>query len=264
LVRSVYVDSSGLPLLSFGSHRIDQTSPLEKRWGGWYVSGTHGRQTHLGNLVVRGAKSPEEIDNQTGQNVTGLADRVNLAVYPSKHSDLAALMVLEHQVEAHNLITRLNFQTRQALHQEAELNRELGESKAHRWDSTTTRIKSAGEALVKYLLCSGETELKGEIRGTSTFADEFQRLGPRDPQGRSLRDLDLNRRLFKYPCSYLIYSEAFDALPAEAKTYVYGRLWDVLGGKDQGPDFAHLSAQDRRAILEILRATKSGLPAEWK
>jgi hypothetical protein len=263
LVRSVYVDPSGLPLLSFGSHRIDQTSPLEKRWGGWYVSGTHGRQTHLGNLVVRGAKSPEEIDNQTGQNVTELADRVNLAVYPSKHSDLAALMVLEHQVEAHNLITRLSFQTRQALHQQAELNRELGESKDHRWESTTTRIKSAGEALVKYMLFCGEAELKGEIRGTSTFANEFQRLGPHDPQGRSLRELDLKRRLLKYPCSYLIYSTAFDALPGEARTYVYRRLWDVLSGKDRGPDFAHLSAEDRRAVVEILKATKADLPPEW-
>jgi hypothetical protein len=106
LVRSVFTDSSGLPVLSLGSHRIDHSSPLEKRWGGWYVSGTHGRQTHLGNLIVRGAKSPDEIDNQAGQNVIDLADRVNLDVYLGKHSDLVALMVLEHQVEAHNLITR--------------------------------------------------------------------------------------------------------------------------------------------------------------
>jgi hypothetical protein len=264
LVRSVYVDSGGLPILSLGSHRIDHTSPLEKRWGGWYVSGTHGRQSHLGNLVVRGAKSPDEIDNQAGQNVTDLADRLNLGVYPSKHSDLVALMVLEHQVEAHNLITRANFETRQALHQQAELNRELGEPQNHRWDSTATRIKAAGETLVKYLLFCDEAELKEEIRGTSSFASDFQRLGPHDSLGHSLRALDLKRRLFKYPCSYLIYSAAFEALPSEVKQYVYQRLWDVLSGKENRPEFAHLSADDRKALVDILRATKKDLPSYWQ
>ena len=264
LVRSVFVDASGLPMLSMGSHRIDHTTPLEKRWGGWYVTGTHGRQTHLGNLILRGGKSPDEVDNQAGQNVTDLAERANLDVYPAKHSDLVALMVLEHQVEAHNLITRANFQTRQALHQQAELNRELGEPATHRWASTDARIKSAGDALVKYLLFGGETELKEEIRGTSSFAEDFQKLGPRDSQGRSLRELDLKRRLFKYPCSYLVYSPSFDSLPGDMKNYVYQRLWDVLNGKDQSSDFAHLSAGDRHAIIEILKATKSGLGARWK
>jgi hypothetical protein len=173
-------------------------------------------------------------------------------------------MVLEHQVEAHNLITRANFQTRQALHQQAEMNRELGEPATHRWDSTATRIKAAAEPLVKYLLFCDEARLSDPIRGTSSFAEDFQKSGPRDSQGRSLRELDLKTRIFKYPCSYLIYSPAFDALPDEAKTYVYQRLWDVLNEKEKRPEFAHLSADDRRAIIDILRATKSDLPSFWR
>jgi hypothetical protein len=173
-------------------------------------------------------------------------------------------MVLEHQVEAHNLLTRASFQTRQALHQESALNRELKMAPDHRWESTTRRIRSAGEPLVKYLLFGGEAELKGQVRGTSGFTAEFARRGPRDPRGRSLRDFDLQRRLFKYPCSYLIYSPSFAALPKEVKDYVLQRMWEVLSGQDTGKDFAHLSAADRRAVREILVATLPGLPECWK
>jgi hypothetical protein len=61
----------------------------------------------------------------------------------------------------------------------------------------------------------------------------------------------------------LIYSTAFGALPPEMKEYVYGRLFDVLSGKDTSEDFVHLKATDRQNILEILRATKTDLPKTW-
>ena len=80
----------------------------------------------------------------------------------------------------------------------------------------------------------------------------------------ALRDLNLTHRLFRYPCSYLIDTAAFDGLPGPVKDYVLRRLWEVLSGKDTGADFAHLSAADRRAILKILRDTKPGLPDYWQ
>ncbi len=263
LVRSVYVDAGGLPVLSMGTQRVDDSSPIEKRWGGWYVTGTHGKQLHLGNLVIKSTRQTEPVDNTSGQNVTELDSRFKTSAYLSPHSDLVALMVLEHQAEAHNLLTRANFQTREALHAEAGLNRDLKEPPAHRWESTTTRIKHASEALVKYLLFCGEAPITSKLQGTTTFADEFSQRGPRDSKGRSLRDFDLERRLFKYPCSYLIYSRSFDALPAEAKDVVLRRMWEVLSGADRSREFEHLSDDDRTAILEILRETKPGLPAEW-
>lgn len=263
-IRSVYVDSVGFPVLAMGTHRIDHSSPLSKRWGGWYVTGTHGEQEHLGNLIVSGKQEREPVNNAAGQNVTDLNSRFKTSAYLSAHSDLIALMVLEHQTEAHNLLTRASFQTREALHSEDRLNKELGEPEGHRWESTTTRIKSSCEALVKYLLFSDEAPLTGRLQGTSSFAEDFNQRGPRDMQGRSLRDFDLTQRLFKYPCSYLIYSKAFDELPGEAKSLVYRRLWDVLSGADQTKPFAHLSAADRAAIREILLATKPGLPDYWK
>ena len=263
LVRSVYTDRSGYPVLSMGTHRIDHSTPIEKRWGGWYVTGTHGGQNHLGNLLVSNTQQREPVDNAAGQNVTSLETRFDTAPYLSPNSDLIALMVLEHQSEAHNLLTRANFQTREALYAETRLNKDLGEPEGHRWESTNTRIRNACESLVKYLLFSEETKLTAKLEGTTCFASEFTQRGPRDPQGRSLRDFDLEHRLFRYPCSYLIYSRSFDALPTEAKDTVLRRMWEVLSGKDNSHEFAHLSPADRRAILEILRATKPGLPEHW-
>jgi hypothetical protein len=264
LVRSVFVDASGLPVLSMGSHRTDQSSPIRQRWGGWYVTGTHGEQTHLGNLIVRGKQEPEKIDNALGQNLTSLEKFFDTQNYLTPHSDIVALMVLEHQVEGHNRITRAGFQCRTALHQQQQLNKELGKPDDYLWDSTKSRIRSASEELVRYLLYCEEASLTAPVKGTSNFAEEFQARGPRDPQGRSLRDFDLTRRMFKFPCSYLVYTEAFDALPQPVKDHVWQRIWEVVTDQETSSAFAHLSADDRRALREILVATKKDLPDYWR
>jgi hypothetical protein len=265
LVRSVYPDSTGNPILRYGTHRIDQTSPLKERWGGWYVTGTAGKQTHLGNLIAdEKNRDPDQIDNSAGQNLTDLSKRIRTSAYLTGHSDIVALMVLEHQTEMHNLIGRAALLTRCALYEQTALNKELGKPLDERWDSVTSRIKHAGDYLVKYMLMSGEVELTEKVEGTSEFARDFSKHGPRDKKGRSLRDLDLKRRLFTYPCSYLIYSAAFDGLPDPVKDHVLLRLWEVLTGKDTGKDFAHLNADDRSAILEILVETKPSLPPYWR
>ena len=264
VVRSVLTDAGGLPILSAGTYRIDHTSPLEKRWGGWYVTGTHGEQKHLGNLIIRGRTEPEVIDNSAGHNNLSLEGRFDTSHYLSPHSDIVALMVLEHQTGAHNYLTRASFLTRQAMHYQQALNREMGAPADQVWDSTKSRIKSACEPLVEYLLFSDEAPLTAKVEGTSAFAAEFAERGPRDKQGRSLRDLDLERRLFKYPCSYLVYSPSFAALPTEARDYVFRRMWEVLTGKDTSEKFAHLSPADREAVLAILRGTLPDLPEYWR
>jgi hypothetical protein len=124
-------------------------------------------------------------------------------------------------------------------------------------------LERAAAELVDYMLFVDESPLPGPITGPTTFASTFSARGPRDQQGRSLRELDLGKRLLKYPCSYLIYSEPFDSLPATAKSAVYQRLWDVLSGKDADQRYAVLSSADRTAIVEILRDTKKDLPTYW-
>ena len=264
VVRSVYPDREGHPILAGGSFRTDHASPLKERWGGWYVTGTHGKQTHLGNLILPKRTVPEDLTNDTGENVTDLKGRIDTGMYLSPHSDIVALMVLEHQAEMHNRITMANYQTRLA-HRDADVINEMDNvPKGRLTESTSRRVDSAAEQLVKYLLFADETRLTDPVKGTSGFAEEFAQRGPFDRRGRSLREFDLNTRLFKYPCSYLIYSSAFDGLPASVKERTYRRLWDVLNGKESGKDFAHLNPADRQVIKEILIDTKQDLPEYWR
>ncbi|MFO0964015.1 MAG: hypothetical protein U0793_00315 [Gemmataceae bacterium] len=258
LVRSLFPDRTGNPILSLGSTRVDHTTPFEDRWGGWYVTGTHGKQVHRGNRFLTGHPTDPPRDNPEGVNVTDLKFRFTVANYLTPHSDLVALMVLEHQVEGHNRIARAGLETRVALHQQAEFDRILDRKTEGLSDSTARRIQSACEPLVRYLLFSGEAKLSEPIVGTSSFAADFAARGPKDAKGRSLRDFDLKTRLFKHPCSYLIHSEAFRGLPAEAKDYVLSRIEEVLTEQDRSGHFDHLSTADRQAIREILLATGFG------
>lgn len=264
LVRSLYVDAGGQPMLSAGSRMVDHTTPIEHRWGGWYVTGTHGAQKHMGNLVIRERDVQEPVDNSAGHNVVDIQYRINPDRYLTPHSDIVALMILEHQALVHNRIAKASFDTRQALAYDEMLNKTLENPAGTQLESTTRRIKSTGDRVVDAMLLVNEAPLREPLSGTSGYAEVFASTGPRDSKGRSLRDLDMATRMFKHPCSFLIYTDAFDSLPQPSRAYVLQRMWDVLTGKDASEKFAHLSADDRLAILEILRETKSNLPDYWK
>ena len=70
--------------------------------------------------------------------------------------------------------------------------------------------------------------------------------------------------MLRYPCSYMIYTDAFDGLPDAARSAIYRRMWTVLSGEDQNPRYARLTGDDRRAIIDILRETKAGLPSYFQ
>lgn len=258
LVRSVFIDSRGQPQLGSGTFNIDHTSPFEQRWGGWYVSGTHGAMRHMGNVVVNDSQV-DRIDRESGANRTDLSELFDVSPYLTPHSDIVALMVLEHQVQMQNHLTRANYEDRAASHYDEIMNDALQRPADFVSETTARRIAAAGDQLLKYMLFSEEFRLTAAVEGTSEFARQFASRGSRDRRGRSLRDFDLQTRLFKYPCSYLIYSPAFDRLPRGIRRYVAQRLHDVLTGRDHSPEFAHLSPADRQAILEILTETKPGL-----
>jgi hypothetical protein len=205
-----------------------------------------------------------------------LAKSFDPAAYLTPGSDEVALLVLAHQTQMHNWITLTNYKTRIALHalasQSSAAAGSAGDaavltSNAPLPDEARRQFERPAEQLLRYLLFANETPLPNldaqQVIGASAFAREFAARGPRDSKGRSLRDFDLSTRIFRYPCSYLIYSDAFDALPEPSKGYIYHRLLQILSGQDQDADFESLSAQIRQAILEILLETKSGLPQEW-
>jgi hypothetical protein len=238
---SVYPDPEGSMIYApvFSSNHGTR---FDVRWGGWYVTGRHDLPRHLGNATVAPGTWNEDMVTAATVRLTSLEGRFDPAGYPSLHSDMVALMVLEHQAHLLNLFTRLG------------------------WES---RIGAAGVAsrdplvadLVDYLLFVNEEPLPGPVTGTSGFATTFTARGPRDSKGRSLRDFDLRTRLMRYPCSFLIYSEPFDALPDAARSAIYARMWKVLSGQVSEARYARLSAADRQAVVEILRDTKPGLPS---
>jgi len=254
LIRSVYPAKSGHPHFELGTTTTDQTTDFRERYGGWYVTGQHGALRHRGNTIADKDAQPP-LDPESGANVTDLSTRLRTDRYLTPHSDLVALMVLEHQAQMHNFVTRANYEARRAQHYDATWNKILERPDDYRSGVSQRRIASAGEKLLRYLLFSGEFQLTSPITGTSKFIVEFQSLGPRDSRGRSLREFDLHTRLFKYPCSFLIYSDSFAALPTKVRTYVDHRLIEILSGEDQSPEFAHLSPSDRTAIREILSET---------
>ena len=270
MLRSVHADANGMPVLTAGTSLTTQDSPLEERWGGWYVTGMHGTRRHMGNVMAKSRDDDGPLDVDHGANIASLTDRFDTAPYLNGgHSDIVALMVFDHQVQAHNLFTQFNYQTQWAVRDSRAINEALGKTGGagandELSDSAKRRISSAGEKLVRYLLFCDEDLITDRIQGTNTFAADFAAKGLRDRKGRSLREFDLRRRIFKYPLSYLIYSPSFDALPAQAKDYVYRRLWDVLSGKDTSAPFKHIATDERQAIVEILRDTKADLPSYFR
>ena len=245
-LRSIPTAVDGAPLPWLGNYTTDHRSPIEERWGGWYVTGDAGSRRHLGNLLLDDRRAQDLPRWTSSRALQTLASHIDDEKYLSPHSDIVALLVLDHQTRMMNLMTRLGRLTRIAAHE----------------GRPAETVSEAAADLVDDMLFVEEAPLD-RVRGSSGFgfAERFAARGPRDAKGRSLRDLDLRSRLMRYPCSYLIYSEAFDALPADARTLVYRRLKAVLTGEDRAPKYARLSAGDRQSIVEILKATKRDLPA---
>lgn len=240
-------DTLGVPgLLMFSTTRrgpsqfdgvprhIDHGDPLEQRFGGWFVTGTAGAVRHMGNDVAA-------LDGRATRELTSVDGLFDSDGYRAHTSDIVAHLVLTHQAGMTNLLTRAGWEAR------------VAEASGQK-DAVAAIMNGIAREVVDHLLFVDEAKLGGRIRGSSGFAERFSAGGPRDRKGRSLYELDLNRRLMKYPCSYLIYSPAFDALPSIVKEPIYRRMWDVLsaGGRDQ------------RAVIEILRDTKKDLPLYFR
>jgi hypothetical protein len=255
-------DTLGVPGLMVGSmfplpddpnayangYNTVQGSPIEQRWGGWWVTGSPGNAKHMGNVPVMPADARRKLPGPA-RELTSLQGLFDLKGFPTPYSDVVAQLVLAHQVRMTNLITRAGWEARVAA--------------ASPGADAAARAREAAAEVADYMLFVDEAPLSGPIRGTSGFAERFSAGGPRDTQGRSLRALDLQRRLFRYPCSYMIYSPAFDALPPASKAAVYDRLSAILSGRDTHARYRALSAGDRRAIIQILRETKKDLPATF-
>jgi len=255
MTLSVVPDKAGNALRTAPSNAMSDQTPFNERWGGWYVTGTHGKQRHRGNTIVTAGTAVERMDWSKGANLTDLSEHIDTSEYLLPSSDIVALIALTHQTRMHNLMTSASYETQRALHDEETANPNSKGSGGGYSVVTMQRIRDAVEPLVRGMFFVNEAPLTDSVRGVSTFATDFAKGAVRDHKGRSLKDLDLNRRFLRYPLSYLIYSPAFDALPAPVRDYFYGRAREILSGSDSGT-FGHLSGEDRAAIYEILMDTK--------
>ena len=267
IVRSVFPGPQGHPIMSQGSTVVDTTTPFSDRWGGWYVTGRHGSALHRGNVIaIENDDQSCEIDFEKGANVTNLSKFFDVSPYKRKTSDIVALMVLEHQTSVQNVLTKANHTSMRAMHMQTSLQRELGEEVMNEPTGTARRIiDHCAEDVVEALLFKDEAALPdGGIEGDPGFQTAFTKRAPQSSDGRSLKDFQLLNRLFKYRCSYMVYSVTFRHLTPTLKQTVFDRLWTVLDGKDESGDFDYLSDSERGHIRRILAETLPGAPSTWK
>jgi hypothetical protein len=268
MVRSFLPDRMGNAIGPVDERPTDDRTPMELRFGGWYVTGTH-TLPHAGNTrakeIIHEIDQPtrfvEEFDVNAGGNLTSLEGLFDASFYPTSGSDIVALMVLAHQTRVHNLITIAAEEATKALAEQELMRLTAGiRGEAVEGDeialsqAAAERIDYATRMLVRAMLFYRAAPI-GQVQGTTTFTEDFAARGPRDSRGRSLRDFSLDDRLFEHPMSFLVYTEAWDALPPLVKDRAYAQIREILAGGDD-PDFPLLTAERRQAILEILVDTK--------
>lgn len=257
-VRSVFPEADGTPMGQAGSFVIGHDSPLENRWGGWYVTGNHGAATHLGNGIATWRDGRGVIDTAANSNLTDLGGKFDPDLHLRPDSDIVALMVLEHQCEMHNRLSRALLRVRKWRHKQERFYQVIGEPMPEEPTGTLlTVLNGERDRILEYLLFANEAPLPADgIRGAGDFERAFLRNRKPDPRDRSLKDFDLQTRLFKHRCSYMIYSEAFTLLPPLLKRAIYRELFAILESEAPPAKFAHLPRAERAAIREILLATQ--------
>ena len=265
LARSVFPDSAGQPLLSLGSELVDAATPIEKRWGGWYVTAQRGGPRHRGNLILSTEHEPGPEELTKGARTKTLEGLVDTYPYLVPSSDITALLVFEHQVSVQNVLTKANQECLRMLAYQKTLQKELKEpvTEEPAYESVRHVFASASQQVLDALLCKDEAALpEGGIQGLGGFAKAFETKGPLG--NLSLRQLDLHQRLFKYRCSFLIQSTSFDRLQPVLRRRVLQRLWRVLTDQVVEPRYDYLKTAERGAIRTILTSSLQNLPPIWR
>ncbi len=267
MVRSVYPTATGLPLFEAGTFHTRQNSPIEERWGGWYVTGSVEQREHLGNALAQAAPGGPGVELQrlAEGRVLKLDELFGCEPYPGGgQSDVVALMTLEHQVGVHNLLVEANLTTQATLHRHTEMQKAFGEPVDAPLSETNERIlQRLATKVLKEMLYVEEVPLPGGIEGTGSFQTAFEGGRKKSAGGRSLRDFRLYERLMKYRCSHLIYSEAFATLPGAIRTRILEQLHGILTKPADWPEFAHLGEAERGHILAIVKETVPDLSKSW-
>lgn len=252
LVRSVFPDNDGQPLLSLGTFQIDHSSPIRERWGGYYVTG-RSSLPHLGNRIFK--DSTERSFPAEALELATVAGKTDTTRYPRATSDIVALMLLEHQCSVHNQLVSATMNYRR-IHW---LQKSLDPAADPDAGAAGKHADESARKIAGLLLFENEAELgENGIEGDPAFQEAFSRRFPKTQDGRSLADFQLNDRLFKHRCSYMVYSEVFKSLPQRVKSAVIARLRAILESDPAPDNHPEIKASERRKIAAILRETLPG------
>jgi hypothetical protein len=259
--RSVYPDENGEPLLRQGTQVVDYRTPFEERWGGWYVTGRHGKALHRGNAFASEKGDQLVFDPSRGANRTNLASFFDTRDYLAPGSDIVSLMVFEYQTAAQNALTRAGLTCRRMLDYQKRLERDLGErvNEEPHYDSVKSVFESSARDVVDALLFKDEAPIPDGVSGSASFQTAFAANAPRAKDGSSLKDLLVAGHLFKNRCGYLIYSDLFMKLPGQLKERIYPRLANALRADHPDPRYAYIGTEERERIVGILRQTHPDL-----
>ena len=234
LLKSVIPGPGGGSLESFRSDETGHIIPFRDRFGGWHLTGKHGITQHLGNMV--GELSPNGLKKYP--NPPGKQFRWE--TYPVASSDVLAHLLQEHQVGFVNRAIKATYDTRSALTE--------GDAKEV--------VNKYAESLTRYLLFTDEVPLpEGGIEGDQSLKEHFLKNARKSAQGNSLREFDLRTRLFKYRCSYMVHSAAFEGLPPPLKEQIILRLKIALDVSRKSPVSLHLRDSEKQSIHRILNST---------
>ena len=260
-IRSVFPDKDGEPVSRAGEDRVDHTTPIDLRWGGWFVTADNFNSPHRGNGYVK-KDGPYKVSPVSAKSLNDLSNFFDSEKYLTSTSDIQALMALEHQVKMHNLFTTTKFRSLHALHNEKVINEALGET--GRRDLTKRILNNAATEILDYMLYENEISLKGnEFSGIEKFRQDFASMAPRDSKGRSLAELSFDRKMGKFSCSWLIYCDSFLGLPVELKEIVLQRLIKILTGEIIPDKYIHVR-KSRDEIHAILLETHADYKAQFE
>lgn len=247
-VESVIPGDNGGPLDAYRRDASGHGVPFAERLGGWHVTGAPQSMPHHGNTL--GNYFQGQLTTRPNPPGT-LFDWKN---YLAPTSDILPHLLHEHQVGFTNRIIEAVYQTRARL--DASKNKLTPEDVA--------ALNELATGLVRYILFADEAPLPAPIQGDAAFVNSFLQSRKPSSTGASLRDLDLRTRLIKNRCSYMIYSSLWDGMPAIFRQSVYAKMWDALQDDSHDPIAIHLPASERRSIRQIIKETRTGLPAFWK
>lgn len=243
VIKSVIPGPTGGSLESYRRGLSGHEIPFSDRFGGWHVTGAEGIGPHWGNLT--GRFTPE------GIVTTPLppGERFDWSIFPVATSDLLAHLLHEHQAGFVNRVVETHYRLRTAL--------ERGNGRLLEEDRVD--MERQVDELSRYLLFADEAPMpEGGIEGDPSLREEFLATRKAASNGDSLKDFDLETRLFRNRCSYMIYSPLFQGLPEGFRRRIYQRMDKALAASPADPEYSHLDPAEKSRIRSILKETVPG------